>query len=278
MLIDWFTVTAQVLNFLVLVWLLKRFLYRPILDTMNAREQKIATQLRDAEAQKAEAAAERQGLRAARAEFEAQKDALLRHAQEEAEATRQQLNEAARQEVEGKRTNWYETLRDEQTRLRAEFSRRVQEEVFAIARQTLQDLAGGQLEEQIASTFATRLRALDGDEKKRIATLVRTSRCPLQIRSAFDLPAPTRVQIENAIKKDLACNVRVEFQQAADLVAGIELVTDGHRISWSVRGYLSSLAENVKSDAMNLGEPVRSGSRATDVVPLRTANDPNARE
>jgi F-type H+-transporting ATPase subunit b len=278
MLIDWFTVTAQVLNFLVLVWLLKRFLYRPILDTMNAREQKIATQLRDAEAQKAEAAAERQGLRAARAEFEAQKDALLRHAQAEAEATGQQLNEAARQEVEARRTKWYETLRDEQTRLSAEFSRRVQDEVFAIARRTLQDLAGEQLEEQIASTFATRLRALDGDEKKQIASLLRTSRCPLQIRSAFDLPAPTRVEIENAIKKDLACDVPVEFQQAADLVAGIELVMDGHRISWSIRGYLSSLAESVKPEAIIPAEPVGSGFRATDVVPLGTANDTKAHE
>jgi F-type H+-transporting ATPase subunit b len=37
MLIDWFTVGAQVLNFLILVWLLKRFLYGPILDAIDAR-------------------------------------------------------------------------------------------------------------------------------------------------------------------------------------------------------------------------------------------------
>ena len=42
MLIDWFTVGAQVLNFLILVWLLKRFLYRPILHAIDAREQRIA--------------------------------------------------------------------------------------------------------------------------------------------------------------------------------------------------------------------------------------------
>ena len=211
-------------------------------------------------------------MRAARAELEKQKETFLRHAREEAEATRQQLNEAARQEIEAKRMKWYETLRDEQTSLRAEFSRRVQEEVFAIARQTLQDLAGEQLEEQIASTFATRLGALDGDQKKQIATLVRTSRCPLQIRSAFDLPSPTRVRIENAIKKDLACDVPVEFHQAADLVTGIELVTDGHRISWSVSGYLSSLEESLKSDVTTPAEPVGSGSRATDCA-ANNAND-----
>ena len=42
MLIDWFTVVAQVVNFLILVWLLKRFLYKPILDAIDAREKRIA--------------------------------------------------------------------------------------------------------------------------------------------------------------------------------------------------------------------------------------------
>ena len=43
MLIDWFTVGAQALNFLILVWLMKRFLYKPILHAIDAREKRIAT-------------------------------------------------------------------------------------------------------------------------------------------------------------------------------------------------------------------------------------------
>ena len=35
MLIDWFTVAAQVVNFLVLMWLLKRFLYKPIVYAID---------------------------------------------------------------------------------------------------------------------------------------------------------------------------------------------------------------------------------------------------
>ena len=42
MLIDWFTVAAQALNFLILVWLMKRFLYKPILHAIDAREERIA--------------------------------------------------------------------------------------------------------------------------------------------------------------------------------------------------------------------------------------------
>ena len=56
MLIDWFTVGAQALNFLILVWLLKRFLYKPILHAIDEREKRIAKELADADAKKAEAA------------------------------------------------------------------------------------------------------------------------------------------------------------------------------------------------------------------------------
>jgi hypothetical protein len=49
MLIDWFTVGAQIVNFLILVWLLKRFLYKPILDAIDAREKRIAAELADAD-------------------------------------------------------------------------------------------------------------------------------------------------------------------------------------------------------------------------------------
>ncbi len=60
MLIDWFTVVAQALNFLILVWLLKRFLYKPILNALDAREKRIAAELADADARKAEARQERE--------------------------------------------------------------------------------------------------------------------------------------------------------------------------------------------------------------------------
>ncbi len=59
MLIDWFTVIAQVANFLILVWLLKRFLYHPILNAIDAREKRIAKQLSDADAKMTEAQKER---------------------------------------------------------------------------------------------------------------------------------------------------------------------------------------------------------------------------
>lgn len=77
MLIDWFTVIAQVLNFLILVWLLKRFLYKPILNAIDEREKRVAAELADADAKEAEAQKEKEEFKQKNEEFDQQRAALL---------------------------------------------------------------------------------------------------------------------------------------------------------------------------------------------------------
>jgi F-type H+-transporting ATPase subunit b len=73
MLIDWFTVGAQALNFLILVWLMKRFLYKPVLAAIDAREKRIAAELADAETKKTDAKKERDEFQKKNDEFDQQR-------------------------------------------------------------------------------------------------------------------------------------------------------------------------------------------------------------
>ena len=113
MLIDWFTVGAQALNFLILVWLLKRFLYKPILDAVDAREKRIAAELADADAKKAEAKKERDEFQHKNEEFDQQRAALLSKATEEAKAERQRLLDEARKAADALSAKRQETLRSD---------------------------------------------------------------------------------------------------------------------------------------------------------------------
>src|SRR5208282_2974056 len=97
MLIDWFTVGAQALNFLILVWLMRRFLYKPVLHAIDEREKRIAAELADAAAKKAEAAKERDEFQHKQAEFDQQRAALLKQATDEAAVERHRLLDVARQ-------------------------------------------------------------------------------------------------------------------------------------------------------------------------------------
>ena len=96
MLIDWFTVGAQALNFFILVWLMKRFLYKPILHAIDAREKRIATELANADAKKAEAQKERDEFQHKNDEFDQQRAALLSKAKDEAKTELQRLLDEAR--------------------------------------------------------------------------------------------------------------------------------------------------------------------------------------
>ncbi len=189
MLIDWFTVAAQALNFIILVWLLKRFLYKPILDALDAREKRIAAELADADAKKAEAKKERDEFQHKNEEFDQQRAALLSKATEEAKAERQRLLGEARQAADALSAKRQQTLRSDAHHLSEAISRRTRQEVFAIARKALTDLATTSLEERLAEVFTRRLREMDGKAKAGLAEALKSASGPAVVRSAFDLPA-----------------------------------------------------------------------------------------
>jgi F-type H+-transporting ATPase subunit b len=243
MLIDWFTVIAQAVNFLILVWLLKRFLYQPIINAIDARERHIAAQLADADAKKAEALIEREEFKRKNEEFDRGRAALQSRTTEEATAERRRLFDAARRDADVLSTKQQDKLRSEYQRLNEEIARRTRSEVFAIARKTLADLAGASLETQMVEVFVRRLRDLDTGEKKKTALMPQTS--PVLVRSAFELAPAQRSLIEDAVKETLATEIQVKFEIAPDLISGIELLVLGQKFAWSIADYLAALDKDI---------------------------------
>jgi F-type H+-transporting ATPase subunit b len=245
MLIDWFTVCAQALNFLILVWLMKRYLYRPVLDAIDTREKRIAAELADANAKKAEAQKDRDEFQHKNEEFDHERAALLSKATDEAQAERQRLLDEARKAAEALSSKRRETLRNEERSLHQAISRRTQQQVFAIARKALTDLATVSLEERLGEVFTRRLREMDGKAKEGLGAALKTASDPAVVRSTFDLPADQRAAIQNALNETFSAEIRVRFETAPDLISGIELSTNGQKVAWSIADYLMSLEKGV---------------------------------
>lgn len=283
MLIDWFTVIAQVLNFLILVWLLKRFLYRPILNAIDAREKKVADKLADADAKEAEAKKEKEEFRRKNEEFDQQRAALLSMAKDEAKAESQQLLEEARKEASDLRLKQQESLRNDKQDLNQAINLRTQQEVFAIARKVLKDLAGTSLEERTVDVFAQRLRKLDRDKKDKLVSALGISSSPVFVRTAFDLTLAQRDMVKKTIKETLGIEVQARFETVPDLVSGIELTANGQKVSWNIAGYLSSLEKSIdellkeqtRSEALTEPELKPDDELKPDELELKT--DPEAR-
>jgi F-type H+-transporting ATPase subunit b len=245
MLIDWFTVGAQALNFIILVWLLKRFLYKPILNAVDAREKRIAAELADADAKKAEAQKERDEFQHKNEEFDGQRAVLMSKATDEAKAERQRLLDDARRAADALSAKRQEALRSDAQNLNQAIRRRAQQEVFAIARKALTDLAAASLEERMSEAFIRRLRTIDGKAKEGIAAALKTASEAAVVRSAFDLPEAQRTAIQKALNETFLAEVPVRFETAPDLISGIELTTNGQKIAWSIADYLASLEKGV---------------------------------
>jgi F-type H+-transporting ATPase subunit b len=258
MLVDWFTVCAQAVNFLILVWLLKRFLYKPVLGIIDAREKKVAAQLADAATREEQARTEREEFKHRTEALDGERQDLLRKATAEAAAERQRLLELARQESQALRAKLSQAVAAERDELSRQLLSRTQTEVFSVARQMLTDLAGASLEDRMAEVFILRLSDLTREQK----TLLEPN-SPAQVeprtaivRSAFNLSSARQDQIQSAVRNCLGANVTTGFETSPDLITGIELRIDGRKIAWSVADYLASLVRNLTT----VLEPVASGA------------------
>jgi F-type H+-transporting ATPase subunit b len=245
MLIDWFTVGAQVLNFLILVWLLKRFLYKPILNAVDAREKRIAAELAGAAAKQTAADSERQQWQGKSKALDEQRSTLLAKAADDAKAERGRLLAQAHKDADSWRAKQADALRNDQIQLRHEIIRMARTEVFAIARKTLADLAAAGLEERMGEVFTRRLREMDGKAKESLAAALKTPSEPAVVRSAFEMPANARATIQNALNETFSADIHVRFETAPDAICGIELTANGQKLAWSIAEYLAALDRNV---------------------------------
>lgn len=245
MLLDWFTVGAQALNFLVLVWLMKRFLYKPVLDAIDAREQRIALALADAAGKQAQAQEERDEFHQKNADFDRQRDELVAQAKEQARAERQRLLDQARQVADTLRAKKQEALTSELQTLQEDIARRSRDEVFATAQKVLAELADTTLEERMGAVFARRLRALDDEAKAGLAKALDTAANTVNVRSAFALPPAQRAEIQSALNEAFSGDIQIQFDTAPGLISGIELTANGWKLAWNIADFLASLEQRV---------------------------------
>jgi F-type H+-transporting ATPase subunit b len=245
-LLDWFTVVAQIINFLVLVALLKYFLYDRIIHAMDQREARIAARLQEAEAARIEAEREAAAHRQQRQGLDAQRAELLGQAKAEADARRHALLDNARAEVEAMQAGWRQALQRQQTAFLQELRQRASQHVYATARRALRDLADADLEAQIVAAFLDRLQGLDGQDWHAMAEAVHTSAQPLAVVSAFDLSPQARQQLLEILRHHLG-PLDVRFATAPEVICGIEMKLDGYKLAWSLDHYLTTLEDSVSS-------------------------------
>jgi F-type H+-transporting ATPase subunit b len=238
--IDWLTVVAQIVNFLVLVWLLQRFLYRPITSAMARREERIETRLSEAKAAREEVEAEAARLREQQQALDASREEMLSEARQEAAASapgsRTTSARRWRPSARPGRRTWRRSGRHFTTRLR----QRAGHQVIDIVGRVLRDYAGSDLAGQVAGTFADRLAASTptrGQARARGGS----RGGPARVESSIALKPGARSQITRAIHDCVARDIEVEYHEDGDLLLGVRLTIGEQTVEWSAARFLHRL-------------------------------------
>lgn len=248
--VDWVTVAAQIGNFLVLVWLLKRFLYKPILKGIDARETEIATRMGEAEVARKKAAAAEAGFLEQKQKLLDDNSAHAEQIREQAEQEKTALLAAARKKLEQEKQDWQAHLEAEQETFTRELHLASAETLYQLVRRALRDLADEDLEERIALNVMGKLKSMSQDlaaAADNAEQAIATTRAPLS--------QDTQEKLTTSLEQ-LAPGLPLSFDTDAGQAPGLILRIGSVQVAWTVDSYTDELV-GLLSDRLAAGESGR---------------------
>jgi F-type H+-transporting ATPase subunit b len=244
-LIDWFTVVAQIINFLVLMVLLKVFLYDRVIQAMDEREQKIASRLEEADRKQHEADERREKLEAEQQDIDQKREKLLSDAKQKAREKREALEQSAREEVDALKDRWTAALQEKKAALARSVQEKAARQVFNVVRRVLEDMAEEDFQERLIRTFMTRLRRMEAEDKQDLAESLDQKQPAAALLSSFEVSTTQRQKMTRLLREEIHPDLEIDYQTDGDLLGGIELRIPGKKVPWTPRQYLEDLEENV---------------------------------
>ncbi|MDX1812264.1 MAG: hypothetical protein R3240_09975 [Gammaproteobacteria bacterium] len=244
--IDWFTVGAQVVNFLVLVALLKRFLYQPITNAMARREESILQSKLEAEQQSADAQKEIAFYQEKLQEIEQQRQEVLTQAWQEADVEKEKLVEQLRLEVAEIDKSWRADVEREKEVFMTDARQKLGKEIVRLSQKVLMDLADADMQQQLIRFFVQKLQNLSAEEKQKLeSALAEMQVKKIKLISSFEVPPGQQQDVVNAVNQYSSSAVDLDTEIDPSLLCGIKLIMPGGEFEWNVENYLTGIEDDL---------------------------------
>jgi F-type H+-transporting ATPase subunit b len=241
--LDWSTFLLEVVNFLILVWILKHFLYRPVRAAIEARRERVESALAQAEAIRTDAVQARAGYEAQRRALAAEQAEAHAELERTLASEREQRLTALQQELERER----ERARALAERERAEAARHCQEQALGLAgrfaAQLLGELADADLEGRLVDLAVAQLGELPEPRREALAAAVGKDPDAVHVKSAYPLGTERRQAVTAALTAAAGREVSCAFIAEPSLVAGLEIDAGALVLSANLRDELRFFAE-----------------------------------
>ena len=237
--VDWFTTGAQIINFLILIWLLKKLLFKPIIGVMERRELGLANRLQQAETKMSEAQNLKNQCEKHLQQLQSEKDQVLTQARQQAETEKALLLQRLNDEIQQKKTQFVAEIQKQQQELAPFISRTIAKKSLLLSRKTLTQLADQTLEQRIIAHFLHYLSNLPNDEQSSLKQALRKNTLAT-IVTGFKPDNATQKKIKTGVDS-IQPNSKLVFEQRDYLLSGIALEIDGQSWEWNIDRYLTEL-------------------------------------
>jgi len=238
MLIDWFTVVAQIINFLVLVALLKIFLFDPILGRVDARRQEMLDKEKAAKKTLEDSKEKKKNYEKKLNEVEKEKEEILKKAKSDAEEKQKQLFEDAKTEMEKEKVNWKKEINREKKKQIEAIKKQMESAIFSVTRNILKEFSDTDLQEKMLESFVKQLDSVEG--KKNESDLKK-----IAIISTFPISDAWKKKLENKIQSRFG-DVALDYKWDEALLGGLVLEADSYRLMWNPKHYLDEVEQQIK--------------------------------
>lgn len=241
--LDWTTFVLEIVNFLILVWLLKRFLYQPVLEFLARRRADIDRSMGEA----LQAHEEAEGLKA-QYENRLTDWAQERHAAQEALHAELEQERARRlSEVKQAMAEEEEKSRVVEERRRQEFRRQAEQTALGLAgrfaSRLLEEAAGPHTTNALAELLARELAALPDHQRSALRQAKASGGKRVRVQSAHPLNAEFRAVLESAVAAEAGDGLQWEYETDGSLIAGLRLTLGPWILAANLRDELKGFAE-----------------------------------
>jgi F-type H+-transporting ATPase subunit b len=246
--LDWWTIALQTINFAVLVFLLHRFLYKPVLRLIDARKAEVQRRYDEAKAVEEKAKAHLVAVEAERAEINAERETLLNSAASAAEKAAEARRELAERDAQALIEGTRKTLATEREKALEEARRAALDLGSEFAKRLLAEVPA----QFCAEAWMDRIeQSLNGLSKPELETL--TSQLKdggaLTVATASPLSPATADTLRNRLSRLLGKGIAIDFQVNPELIGGAELHFPAAVLRCSWQSALATLRTEIESHA-----------------------------
>ncbi|WP_462324313.1 F0F1 ATP synthase subunit B family protein [Desulfoplanes sp.] len=240
MLIDPFTVFVQVLNFLILILVLKRFLFGPITRAVAKRETRIAEELESARKARETAERDQKDMEDERARLREEEKHMFQEVKDRAATLENELTASAKSAVRSRERAFIQSFEREKIRRADELQREMASHLFAMTNNALQDLANLSLHASMVTHFLDTLEKEAGSPDDRFRNLF-SGQDNLNVSTPLALPEAAKKRLGSILEKKCGFRGEIIVHDAPQLLAGLSLEGNGHRMDWTIHRYLKDL-------------------------------------